>query len=738
MSEPDPVSHVGTSDELSPEERRRRLREGVVIIAAGLAVLLFGLWEIRRPGAHDTASGNVFSFLLVNLNIVLVLVLVFLVLRNVMKLVVERRRRVPGSQLKSRMVFAFLAIALFPAAVMLAMSIEFSSNSIDDWFSREVEDSLRGAWQVAQQHYEVAADDTTVHAKALAGELAGSWEDEADLTTRANLYRERYGLGGVFVFDPNGREISRSVSLGDPPPVEPNLLVSTLQGRSDVSVAKDGDIDRVRSAVPITTADGSQVLGSVVVDKLIEHGPRTSSEQIIASYREYRNLKLNKRPFQNLYILTMVLASLVVVFSATWVGLYLARGITEPLGRLAEATRDVAGGNWDVVIEEGGGDEVGTLVNSFNAMTSELKARDEQLDERRRYTENILANIDAGVIAVDALYRVATVNPAAVSLLGLQGDDLEGQSAAELFREHGYSEVGQLLDDLGRGIVDSGTQINVDREDEGRTLLVIGTTLVSRLGQSSGFVLFFEDVSQISAVQRMEAWKEVARRIAHEIKNPLTPIQLSAQRMERRLGEKLSGSEKELLSECTETIVNEVDALKGLVNQFSKFARQSDAPKNSHNLNQLVEETLPLYRQSRPSIKFKFDRDDEAPEVEMDREAVKRALVNLLDNAVAAVLQTKGDGDGNGESSTITVKTRYDATLSRVSLEVNDSGIGIPAEHRSRVLEPYFSTKDEGTGLGLAIVSSVAADHRAYLHIQENNPRGTRVIVEFPAAAASV
>jgi two-component system nitrogen regulation sensor histidine kinase NtrY len=468
-------------------------------------------------------------------------------------------------------------------------------------------------------------------------------------------------------------------------------------------------------------------LGVVVVDKIVEDSARLWSESILESFREYRRLALNKRPFKNLYVLTMALASLVVVFSATWLGLYLARGITEPIGRLSEATRQVAEGDWSVTIEETGGDEIGTLVRAFNSMTGELRTTHEALDERRRYIESILANIDAGVVSVSPDGVVTTVNPAAVSLLGLREDGVIGRAAADVFERAGYSEIRALVADVAAGRAPSGTHRNVSREEEARTLVVTAAGLVLGTGESAGVLVFVEDVSQIVGVQRTEAWKEVARRIAHEIKNPLTPIQLSAQRLQRRLRDRLDGADAAIVDECVNTIVSEVDELKRLVNEFSQFARRSGGEKRPQDLNQIVEETMPLFSQSRPDLQLRFDAGVGLPAVVVDRDAVKRALVNLLDNAMAAVAAGASDGEAD-----VVVRTAHDAELSRVMLEVADTGTGIAVEHRARVLEPYFSTKEHGTGLGLAIVASVAADHRAYLRYHENEPRGTRFVMEFP------
>ncbi|MFQ5477006.1 MAG: ATP-binding protein [Candidatus Binatia bacterium] len=711
----------------------------MIIVGAGLAVLLFALWEIRNPSARGAAE-NVFSFLLVNLNIILLLLLVFLVVRNLMKLVIERRQRIMGSQLRSRMVMAFVTIALFPATVMLLVSVEFFTNTIDNWFSTEVERSLSGAYSLARTYYATSAEQALLQSNALgeaiqeAGLLERVEEEsrERELQLLVRSQQRTYNLGTVQVFDAEGRQLAvlfnERIPTGLPLRPDQELLAEARAGRDATSVEPLGESDIVRGATPVYARDGKSVVGTVVVDYFVESSPRRWSEDILSSFREFRRIKISRKPFKNLYILTMVLASLVVVFSATWLGLYLARGITEPIGRVAEATHEVASGNWDVEIAEPGGDELGILVRGFNSMTAQLKASHEDLDERRRYIENVLSHIDAGVVTVDRAGLVSTVNPAAVSLLGLGENEMVGREASLLFDDAGYGEVAAMLEELEKGELASGSRRDLKRENEGRTLLVTVTELLRRSGRKGGAVLFFEDVSQIAAAERMEAWREVARRIAHEIKNPLTPIQLSAQRLSRRLRDALPDADREVFDECTTTIVAQVEQLKDMVNEFSRFARHSDSEKLPHDLNQLIGETMPLYRQSRPDLDISFKPSEELPTVMINRESVKRALINLLDNAVSVA---GVDGDEQGR---IVVETRYDAALARIVLEVSDNGPGIPLEHRARVFDPFFSTKEDGTGLGLAIVASVSADHQAYLRLCENRPRGSTFIIEFPVS----
>jgi two-component system nitrogen regulation sensor histidine kinase NtrY len=722
-------------------ERSRRRNEIMVIGAAALAVVAFALYETSSQGAAGSSGGNVASFLLVNLNIVLLLVAGFLVARNLAKVVLERRRGVLGSHLRSRLVAAFVAVSLFPALLMAVFSYGVLTDTIDDWLSSEVETTLEGAWNVAHSYYRDTADDSIAHARFLASTIVREnvLEPSSDKALRdlVTQYQASFSLGSVSVVTANGEtRLQALLPRGDAEPQEPQLngelVAKTLAGEEYAEVVGFGEDDAVRGSAPLLATDGS-VLGAVVVDSFVVGSSKRSAENILANFREFRSVKLNRQPLKNLYLITIILASTVVVLVAIWLGMMMARSITEPIGRLASATRQVAEGNWDTRLGEAGDDEVGTLIHGFNTMTAELRSTHGDLESRRVYIENVLANVDAGVLSIDARSRVETINPAAVTLLGVGDEEVRGRDIEELLAA--LSVDGVLLElfrNLKQGKVDSGAQVTIENPDAGLSLLVTATHFLSAGGELAGFVLFFENVSEMLAAQRAEAWREVARRVAHEIKNPLTPIQLSAQRLGRKLSKVVTGDDAKLLDECVGTIVSEVEGLKNLVNDFSRFARKSQVEKAQHDLAPLIEETLRLFRQSRPDLEIVSEVEDSLPDVLLDRDAVRRAMLNLLDNAVAAVSEPGASG---GEPPCVGVHARYDPGLSRVVVEVVDNGPGIPAGQRGRVLEPYFSTKIDGTGLGLAIVSSMAAEHRAYLRIGDNEPRGTKITIEFPLAA---
>ncbi|MEO6027405.1 MAG: ATP-binding protein, partial [Candidatus Binatia bacterium] len=445
-----------------------------------------------------------------------------------------------------------------------------------------------------------------------------------------------------------------------------------------------------------------------------------------------------------------------VIFCATWMGFYLAKGITVPIQKLAEGTREVAQGNWQYRIGLGDAtqvapdDEFGTLVASFNQMTADLETSNLELEKRRRTMETILAELTAGVVAVGPDGRVSTVNQAAERLLVIDRTSVVGRDYMAVFARTDLAPAREMIAELRAGVSLAAASGRVERQMKllagGRmvTLVLTATMLRDDAGAALGALLFCEDVTEIVKVQRMEAWREVARRIAHEIKNPLTPIQLSAQRLHKRYAAQLK-EDGTLFEECTRTIVQQVEELKTLVNEFATFARLPSGEHTPEDLNALVGEAMVLFREGHRQIDFSFDPDSDLPRLHLDREGIKRAVINMLDNAVAAcdatrsgpaangaAVHARGANGVHGRSLRIDVRTRYHRAHGIVALEVADTGIGIKPEDRSRLFEPYYSTKQGGTGLGLAIVSTIIADHQGFVRVKDNEPHGSRFVIELP------
>ncbi|MBI3768612.1 MAG: PAS domain S-box protein [Deltaproteobacteria bacterium] len=723
----------------------QRRREGLIILCTAVAVLLFAFFETRLPqfSGGNSLSNNVIFFLLINLNIILLVLLVFLVARNLTKLVFERRRRMLGSHMRTRLVLAFLAVSIFPAVLIFLVALGFMTSSIENWFNVQVENSLAGSLEIARAYYAHSSENALHHARELAAHVArerlvGGDADER-LAEFVSAKQREYDVGTVEVYSADRQR--RAVALAEevPPQVTlgrtSSLLTAALEGRSETRIQSIGDGDVIRAAVPIAGPDG--VAGVVVVDYFVPQSVANRSAEIARSFQEYRQLKILKQPITNNYVVTLILVTLLVIFCATWMGFYLAKGITVPIQKLAEGTREVAQGNWQYRIGLGDGtsiaadDEFGSLVGSFNQMTADLETINFELERRRRYMETILATMTGGVISLDQEGRVTTINEAAERLLGLDGRTALGRDVAEVFARPDLNTARELMQELHENAARATHGARAHRQLKlvagGRVLTIVLTATLLRddAGQAIGAVLFFEDVTEIVKVQRMEAWREVARRIAHEIKNPLTPIQLSAQRLHKRYADQLK-CDGTLFEECTRTIVTQVEELKTLVNEFATFARLPSGEHTPEDLNALVEEAMLLFKEGHRDIRFSFDPDPALPLLALDREGIKRAVINMLDNAVAACAAP------NGAEPRIDVRTRYHRAPGIVALEVADTGCGIDPNARTRLFEPYFSTKQGGTGLGLAIVSTIVADHQGFVRVKDNEPRGSRFVIELP------
>ena len=717
------------------EERKRRRREGWVILIAALMILLFAFFEDILPdvAADYSLTNNIAFFLLVNINIILLVLLVFLVARNLLKLLLDRRRRILGSRLQGRLVLAFIGISLVPTVMLFLIAESFVTRSVDKWFDSQIVNALKGSLDISSTYYQNSANNALFFARQLSQRIGDEELFEPKkfdgLKRLVEEKQREYNLGTVEIYKPDGTALVKAFNDQVPTGVtvspQADFLNSALRGLEVARTQPLGEGDVLRGAVPVY-GDGKRIIGVVVVDYFVPKSISKKAQQISRSYEEYKHLAILKDPVKQTYMLTLLLITLVMIFAATWFGLALAKGITVPIQRLAEGTHEVAQGNLDYRIETSGDDEIGTLVASFNQMTEDLKHTHSELEQRRQYMETLLANITAGVISVDRSGRVTIVNKAAEQTLGLQASDVLHRHYEEGLRT---PELQPLLDVIEQvqGGVGVKSVIRLGGPDSSRTFMTAAASLQDDKGHTLGFMVFMEDITEIQNVQRVEAWREVARRIAHEIKNPLTPIQLSAQRLRKRYENVLDG-DGSVLDKCTSTIIRQVDELKTLVNEFSNFARLPTAQLAADDLNEVVREALFLFKEGHREVEFDFSEQASIPSVELDREQIKRALFNLLDNAVASL-------NGTGR---IEIATRFDETFGMVRLEVADEGEGIAREDRGRVFEPYYSTKKDGTGLGLSIVGTIVADHRGYIRVRPNQPHGTRFIMEFPVAAQAV
>jgi two-component system nitrogen regulation sensor histidine kinase NtrY len=727
-----------TSPDLPPEEVRRRRREAVLIGVTAIAFAVFAAFQTQLPDFRDSPSqsSNIIFFLLINLNLILLVLLIFLVARNVVKLIFERRARILGARLRIRLVLAFACLSLVPTALLFLVAQGYFGSVIENWFSLRVQHALLASQRVAHRLYQQSADNALYFGDRMAREIERrgllSAGRRGELEAFVAEQRAALNVGAVEVVSPAGPVAAAREGLiasRGLPVRRIDLRTLFAEGQEFARTDRLGRGDVVTGGVPVRDPDGAVVAGVLVANE-IPRDVSLAARRATRSAEEYAAIQVLKQPIRNGYTMTFLLITLAVLFSATWFGFYFAKRITVPIQRLGEGMREVAQGNWDYRAPLGGDEEIGTLVVSFNQMTSELKTIHSELEERHRYIESILANITAGVVSLDPDGVVATVNPAAASMLGVRSDEARGQAWTAVFRRADLRPIGDLIERMGSERRDRiEQQLTLAGGPRALTVWVTATALADETGTPLGVILFLEDVTFLIRVERMEAWREVARRIAHEIKNPLTPIQLSAQRLRKRYAAELAGDDGTLLDECTRTIIGQVEQLKRLVNEFSTFGRLPAVEVAPHDVRAVVEEALVLYREGHRDIQFTLASDADLPPIDLDPDAIKRTMINLLDNAVTACRDAPDGGR-------IAVSIVSDPRAGVVRLEVADNGPGMTPEVQARVFEPYFSTKKDGTGLGLAIVSAIVADHQAYIRVRENSPRGVRVVIEFPLSRA--
>lgn len=730
-----------------PSQQHKRRREWLLILLTIGLILLFLRFESQliELTAKIPLSNNILVLAVININILLIILFLFLLFRNIFKLILERRRDIPGAKLRSKLVMAFVALSLIPTMLLFVVSAGFITNTIENWFNEEIEASLQESLAVADTYYKNSAANALFYAENLARIIK-----EEKLLNEARLpllekvihqKQQEYNLGIVEVFSSTYEELVRAsnpqLPTSDFTNPDSDTIREALQGNRFTRITPIGKADLIRGIVPIhSNWNPDDIVGVVVVNYYVPYSLVSKMKEISSSFEQYKSTKLLKGKIQKGYIIVLLLIALVIIFLATWFGFHLARGITVPIQELATATKRIAEGDLEVEISATSDDEIGTLVEAFNKMAADLRTNQShirqanqdlqlsnfELEQRRRYMEIVLKNVTAGVISVDQFGNLTTINKSAEKLLKIKTSRVLGGN----FRDVLGPEHLPMIKDFLKELVESGKdsirrQISVNVLENKLTLMVNITTLRDENGEFMGTVVVFDDLTNLLKAQRMAAWREVARRIAHEIKNPLTPIQLSAQRLRRRYLDRFNEDDG-VFDECTRMIIKQVDELKNLVNEFSSFARMPASNPTPNLLNEVVAEALVLYQEGHKDIRFALKTDPQVPQFNLDRDQIKRVVINLLDNAVDAMA-------GSGE---IELETAFNPALQMATLTIADSGCGIPAEDKPRLFEPYFSTKKSGTGLGLAIVSTIISDHNGYIRVKDNYPKGTRFIVELP------
>jgi nitrogen fixation/metabolism regulation signal transduction histidine kinase len=708
--------------------RAPRVVRYVLLACACLGVIF--LFLLATASANTALFARGYDLLLV-LNVTMVAILMGLVGYQLLRLRRNLKAGVFGSRLAARLVLLFALVAVLPGALLYGVSVQFLGKSIESWFDVRVDRALEGGLNLGRSALDYLLKETTNKATQLALTL-----QEAELggmASRLNRASEQAGIYEAALFSASGgvlavAGVSGSTLTPEPPPAQALRRARLQQTYSVIDQMGDQGL-MLRVVVAVNSADPTEPLRVLQVIEPVPKQLQLDAEKVQSGYRDYQEISFSRTALKRLYALTLTLTLLLALFSALGLAVVLSEQFSRPLGLLAEGTRAVAQGDFSRRNPVQSHDELGVLTESFNTMTAQLAEAQQKEEENRRaiettraYLESVLANLSAGVLAFDNAFRLRTANPSAAVILQQPLADLVGVPLADWGRRIpalvGFAE---LVAEGFRAARDRRwqEQAELSVSNHTRVLLMRGSGLPGE--PAPGCVVVFDDVSELVQAQRDAAWAEVARRLAHEIKNPLTPIQLSAERLAVKLAGKLAGADDEALVRGTQTIIAQVSAMKHMVDDFAIYARQARPGKMQRvDLRALLLDVLALYENLRPHVTLKLAEHDAVIEGEPTR--LRQVFHNLIQNAL----------DAQADVAEPAYEFAIEARGDEFTLSFADAGSGFPEDMMSHAFEPYVTTKAKGTGLGLAIVKKIVDEHHGRVTIENRRPRGARVTLHFP------
>lgn len=701
----------------------------VAVVGLGFLILL-----AQSLSNNELVSNDTFIVLLV-ISITFVVCLFFLIIFQVFKLLQSVRKEITGSKLTLRLVIAFGLMVLIPVSIVYLVSVNFLTKSIESWFDVRVESALEGGLNLGQKTIDILIDDIELKGKSIAYAIANKpYEKREDILIDL---REKFSISSAVLYKNDGSISAISES-------NPTIRSSTIS-LEDIRRVQNGYFGRIeetknknlllKAFIPIFYNDKNQtidLIGSEEILMLSQQVPESISNMAISVesvFEEYQQLRYSRNSLKIIYTLTLTIVLMLAILTSVAISFVFSRRFTRPLSLLSEATNQIAKGNYKKIIPEVGKDELGTLVKSFNSMTYQLdtatknsKRNRKRLEEARAFLDATLTNLATSIVVIDKNINIKLYNKSAAKLLNFKLSNMVGENLKNAIKNmQKFQTVINFIEESLSGknkTKDTSKEIVIGSKEDEKTLIL----KLSALRESTGisYILLLEDISTVAKAQRQIAWSEIARRLAHEIKNPLTPIQLSAERVQNKIINKLNDADKALLNKSTNTIIKQVDALKLMVNEFAEYSRTPNVVRKSININELIDEISYLYSDQNIEIKKNYPKKNK--EIKIDENKFRQVLINIFDNSKAATEKIK--------NPKIIISVKYNKNF--IMLKFEDNGIGIPAEIIDKIYEPYVTSKKTGTGLGLAIVKKIIEEHSGDIEIKNTKPNGVCILITIP------
>ena len=717
-----------------PKPRKMPWVLGILVLFLLTTLVVLQSSNYWRTLFEVTDRDIVLLYALISLNFFAFIVFGFILLRSVLKLVRERRAFTLGAKMKTRLLVYFTAISILPIFAMAVFTYLFMNRALDRWFTQIPETVAREARDIRDRADTERAERSAADARMLVSTLQGREIDEG-------LLKEVATEGSYsFIAIADSQDRILQAASGKEGTIDNETITAALRG------PPNGEESSGYSIVSAPLTDGRKLILGSDVNKSGAVG-----QMIEDSLQEYADLKQQQNAIRQIGLLTLGVLTFLLIFASSWMAFYVSRGLTTPIMALAKGADHVAKGELGYQVDTIAEDELETLVSAFNQMSATLKENADELTERRRYMETVFNTLPTGVISLDAAGKVSTINPAAVEILHLERADFVGAEMSMLISEEdraGFERIISRAKRIGHASEQSKLRVENGNREFGPDQELTVSLTATALPENSGVVLVIEDLSELISAQRASAWREVARRMAHEIKNPLTPIQLSAERIAKRFrksepaalaggvnvnlkgqavletGQSADDLNSMMVAEGTDTIIREVQSLKAMVDEFSQFARLPNVELELGSVNEVIEQAAVLYLDRTDELRLETRIDPDVPTTKIDAEQLKRAIVNLIDNAIEA---PSGD-----EAKIVSLSSRHETARDQIVIEVADNGKGIDPADFQKLFQPYFSTKGRGTGLGLAIVYRIVTEHHGKIRAVQNRPSGAKFVIELP------